>query len=416
MANNNKHTGPNVPALRFPEFSGEWDAVLLGFISDIKTGPFGSTLHADDYVEEGTPIITTEHFKKGHLPTEKKGLPQVSDDDLKRLKQYSLEENDIVFSRVGSVDINARVGKENEGWLFSGRVLRVKLKDFDSRYIHYVLSTQTVRNDIVSRAVGQTMPSINTGILSNTSITIAPSIEEQKKLGRLFEILDARIIAQSKIIEELKTLRGALVDTYINDGNNNNDNQTIMSLGAYGCFVRGLTYSSVDVTDNTATTGVVRSNNLEYGSPVDIKSGLVYVTKKPSPEQMLVNGDIVICMANGSSSLVGKASNYQELCRNMTVGAFCGIYRGTHPLTKWIFMSSAYCKAVANAIQGGNGAIANLYAEDILSMCFAVPSDYKTITELGKLLSLFDEKLHAAEEQLARFIEQKKYFLFKMFI
>ena len=209
---------------------------------------------------------------------------------------------------------------------------------------------------------------------------------------------------------------GALVDTYINDGNNNNENQTIMSLGAYGCFVRGLTYSSVDVTDNTATTGVVRSNNLEYGSPVDIKADLVYVTKKPSPEQMLVNGDIVICMANGSSSLVGKASNYQELCRNMTVGAFCGIYRGTHPLTKWIFMSSAYCKAVANAIQGGNGAIANLHAEDILSMCFAVPSDYKTITELGKLLSLFDEKLHAAEEQLARFIEQKKHFLFKMFI
>ena len=97
---------------------------------------------------------------------------------------------------------------------------------------------------------------------------------------------------------------GALVDTYINDGNNNNENQTIMSLGAYGCFVRGLTYSSVDVTDNTATTGVVRSNNLEYGSPVDIKADLVYVTKKPSPEQMLVNGDIVICMANGSSSLV----------------------------------------------------------------------------------------------------------------
>ena len=81
-----------------------------------------------------------------------------------------------------------------------------------------------------------------------------------------------------------------------------------------------------------------------------------------------------------------------------------------------LFMSSAYCKAVANAIQGGNGAIANLHAEDILSMCFAVPSDYKTITELGKLLSLFDEKLHVAEEQLARFIEQKKYFLFKMFI
>ena len=283
-------------------------------------------------------------------------------------------------------------------------------KIYSNEFLNYLLN----RVDW-SKLNSTTITRIYNDNLRELHITF-PSREEQDKIVSLLTRIDDRIDTQSKIIEELKTLRGALVDTYINDGNNNNENQTIMSLGAYGCFVRGLTYSSVDVTDNTATTGVVRSNNLEYGSPVDIKADLVYVTKKPSPEQMLVNGDIVICMANGSSSLVGKASNYQELCRNMTVGAFCGIYRGTHPLTKWIFMSSAYCKALANAIQGGNGAIANLHAEDILSMCFAVPSDYKTITELGKLLSLFDEKLHAAEEQLARFIEQKKYFLFKMFI
>ena len=329
--------------------------------------------------------------------------------------QRVLKENDILYQCVRPYQLN--------NYIFEGDTIQcvastgyaqLRTTQFPL-YIFQALHTKQFTNQVLERCTGTNYPAINSSDLGTVEVPIC-SLPEQVKIGSLLALIDSRIKTQSKIIEELKTLRGALVDTYINDGNNNNENQTIMSLGAYGCFVRGLTYSSVDVTDNTATTGVVRSNNLEYGSPVDIKTDLVYVTKKPSPEQMLVNGDIVICMANGSSSLVGKASNYQELCRNMTVGAFCGIYRGTHPLTKWIFMSSAYCKAVANAIQGGNGAIANLHAEDILSMCFAVPSDYKTITELGKLLSLFDEKLHAAEEQLARFIEQKKYFLFKMFI
>ena len=329
--------------------------------------------------------------------------------------QRVLKENDILYQCVRPYQLN--------NYIFEGDTIQcvastgyaqLRTTQFPL-YIFQALHTKQFTNQVLERCTGTNYPAINSSDLGTVEVPIC-SLPEQVKIGSLLALIDSRIKTQSKIIEELKTLRGALVDTYINDGNNNNENQTIMSLGAYGCFVRGLTYSSVDVTDNTATTGVVRSNNLEYGSPVDIKTDLVYVTKKPSPEQMLVNGDIVICMANGSSSLVGKASNYQELCRNMTVGAFCGIYRGTHPFTKWIFMSSAYCKAVANAIQGGNGAIANLHAEDILSMCFAVPSDYKTITELGKLLSLFDEKLHAAEEQLARFIEQKKYFLFKMFI
>ena len=410
MANNNKHTGPNVPALRFPEFSGEWKKMSLqDCCSDFSYG-LNAPAKAYDGVNKYiriTDIDENTSVYKSDDPVSPDGL--LSD-------EYLVNENDILFARTGASTGKTYLYNQNDGRLFyAGFLIKANVNNnCDPYFIFSQTKTQSYRRwvEIMSTRSGQ--PGINSQEYASYPLYVPPK-EEQEKIALLLRGLDKRILVQSKIIEELKTLRGALVDTYINDGNNN-ENQTIMSLGAYGCFVRGLTYSSVDVTDNTATTGVVRSNNLEYGSPVDIKADLVYVTKKPSPEQMLVNGDIVICMANGSSSLVGKASNYQELCRNMTVGAFCGIYRGTHPLTKWIFMSSAYCKAVANAIQGGNGAIANLHAEDILSMCFAVPSDYKTITELGKLLSLFDEKLHAAEEQLVRFIEQKKYFLFKMFI
>ena len=204
---NNEHKKLNVPNLRFKEFQGEWEKTTIGEIATIKNGPFGSVLHAEDYVDEGMPIVTTEHFKSGNLPLSKNGIPQVSEDDYCRLKGYMLETDDIVFSRVGSVDINAHVEHVQQGWLFSGRVLRVRpIKSVNSLCLHYVLSTESVKRDIRNRAVGQTMPSINTPILSNTGIYMSQSEAEQKKIANFLSIIDERIATQSKIIDKLQTL------------------------------------------------------------------------------------------------------------------------------------------------------------------------------------------------------------------
>ena len=213
---NNEHKKLNVPNLRFKEFQGEWEKTTIGEIATIKNGPFGSVLHAEDYVDEGMPIVTTEHFKSGNLPLSKNGIPQVSEDDYCRLKGYMLETDDIVFSRVGSVDINAHVEHVQQGWLFSGRVLRVRpIKSVNSLCLHYVLSTESVKRDIRNRAVGQTMPSINTPILSNTGIYMSQSEAEQKKIANFLSIIDERIATQSKIIDKLQTLIKGIVDSTI---------------------------------------------------------------------------------------------------------------------------------------------------------------------------------------------------------
>ncbi|MDS9470903.1 restriction endonuclease subunit S [Sporosarcina pasteurii] len=175
-----------VPKRRFEGFDGEWEKEYLGNISDIKTGPFGSSLHAKDYVKSGVPIITTEHFKEGFLPVEAHGLPQVSSEDYSRLSAYRLLKDDIVFSRVGSVDINA-LTTQNQN----------------------LLDTKKVKNDVVTRAVGQTMPSINTEILKRTELTMINAINEQQKIGKFFKVLDERIANQERKIDKVKALKEA---------------------------------------------------------------------------------------------------------------------------------------------------------------------------------------------------------------
>ncbi|EIA1375962.1 restriction endonuclease subunit S [Enterococcus faecalis] len=182
----------------------------MGEVSEIRTGPFGSTLHAEDYVKDGFPIITTEHFKNGELPESKDNVPQVSAEDYNRLKSYTLNEEDIVFSRVGSVDLNALVSKAQSRWLFSGRVLRVRSNNrINSQYLHYELSTTRAKNDVISRAVGQTMPSINTEILKSTSIYFPKFTDEQYKIGVFFKKLDDTITLHQRKLEQLKDLKKA---------------------------------------------------------------------------------------------------------------------------------------------------------------------------------------------------------------
>lgn len=88
------------------------------------------------------------------------------------------------------MDMNALISEHQAGWVFSGRVLRVRLVKNDSRFLHTLLETENVKNDIKSRAVGQTMPCINTEILKSTEISLSPSRQEQVKIGTFFRQLD----------------------------------------------------------------------------------------------------------------------------------------------------------------------------------------------------------------------------------
>ncbi|TXI29235.1 MAG: hypothetical protein E6Q60_04855 [Nitrosomonas oligotropha] len=162
-------------------------------ISDIKTEPFGSTLHEEDYVQTGTPIITVEHL--GEQGVIHLNLPLVSDDDKERLKSYCLKESDIVFSRVGSVDRSCLVSSEENNWLFSGRLLRVRLidKNFDSKFLNQNFKNDSVKYRIRSLAVGQTMASLNTEILRNFHLNFPPSLVEQTKIASFFTAIDQKI-------------------------------------------------------------------------------------------------------------------------------------------------------------------------------------------------------------------------------
>lgn len=190
--------------------------VLLGDIADIQTGPFGSQLHQEDYVENGTPIITVEHLGADRITTQ--NLPKVSDTDKERLSKYWIQEGDTIFSRVGSVDRASYVHKEEDGWLFSGRCLRVRpdREKVNPRYLSFVLRSPKFTNYIKSIAVGATMPSINTKLLATAPIVLV-DYEDQERMAEDLDAIEQKIELNRKMNDTLEQMGQALFRHYFID-------------------------------------------------------------------------------------------------------------------------------------------------------------------------------------------------------
>lgn len=184
---------------------GEWKEYSLGDIAEVQTGPFGSQLHQSDYKLIGTPIITVEHLGENKIIHQ--NVPLVGEEDRQRLIKYTLQEGDIVFSRVGSVDRRVYVTKDENGWMFSGRCLRVRPdnKKVHPKFLSYYFGQESFKETIRRIAVGATMPSINTTILSEVDVSL-PDFDYQLNIASILSSLDDKIDLlhrQNKTLDQL---------------------------------------------------------------------------------------------------------------------------------------------------------------------------------------------------------------------
>ena len=219
----------------------------LSEIAEVQTGPFGSQLHNKDYVAVGTPIVTVEHL--GNRKFSVQNLPLVSDYDKKRLAKYSLREGDIVFSRVGAVDRCSYVTSFEDGWLFSGRCLRVRCKNsVHPLFLYYYFCNEPVKEYIKSIAVGATMPSINTKLMTDIPILL-PDIAEQKFIVSILSSLDDKIELNRRINENLEQQAQALFKSWFVDNSNPNWNE--ITLSEIASFIGGYSYKGKELADSS---------------------------------------------------------------------------------------------------------------------------------------------------------------------
>ena len=97
----------------------------------------------------------------------------------------------------------------------------------------------------------------------------------------------------------------------------------VIKLGDIGECLIGLTYSPSNVkTDGTL---VLRSSNVQNGS-LSFNDN-VYVDAEIPQRIRVINGDILVCVRNGSRALIGKSALLDKRVEGQTFGAFMSVYR-----------------------------------------------------------------------------------------
>jgi len=171
----------------------DWHQCKLGDFAEIQTGPFGSQLHAADYVDIGIPSIMPTNIGN-RLEVKTDSIACITEADAKRLQKYLIKENDIVYSRRGDVEKCAFVTSKQSGWLCGTGCLRVRFtsNELFPKFCAYYLSTEDIKGWVSGNAVGTTMPNLNSSILKRVPLTL-PQLPEQKAIAAVLSSLDDKI-------------------------------------------------------------------------------------------------------------------------------------------------------------------------------------------------------------------------------
>ena len=199
MANNNKHTGPNVPALRFPEFSGEWKTFQLSDLAVYsKERVKMEILSSNNYV-------STENMQHNFAGIKDAiSLPSSG-------TAVEFQVGDILISNIRPYLKKIWLSDRNGGCSTDVLALRTKNEKVDSSFLYCCLANDDFVSYVMSGAKGVKMPRGDKQHILSYNLGV-PSVQEQRRIAELVSLLEKRISAQSKIIEELTTLRSALLE------------------------------------------------------------------------------------------------------------------------------------------------------------------------------------------------------------
>ena len=205
----------------FPSVPAHWKKVTLGQLAKssgggIQTGPFGSQLHARDYVTDGIPSIMPKNITVDAILTD--DIARVSAEDIERLSKYKVQVGDVIYSRRGDVEKCARITSKEDGWLCGTGCLRVRVLpgQVSTEYLHAYLCHPQVREWIVRHAVGATMPNLNTSILNALPIVI-PSKPEMEFISSVWLNVSEKIQLNQQINQTLEQMAQAIFKSWFVD-------------------------------------------------------------------------------------------------------------------------------------------------------------------------------------------------------
>ncbi|WP_317576745.1 restriction endonuclease subunit S [Segatella copri] len=398
---------PNVPHLRFPEFHGEWDKCKVSDLLDF----YSTNSLSWEQLEYGTDNMLNLHYGLIHvgLPTmvdlSKDILPAIKKEN--EPKNFELcKEGDIAFADA-SEDTN-EVAKAIEFYTLEDKAVVCGLHTIHGRdksnktvvgYKGYAFSSTAFHHQIRRIAQGTKIYSISTKNFAECYIGI-PSKGEQTKIAKLLRLIDERIATQSKLIEDLKKLKSAIIEKLYKE-----------IQGTWYSY-RQL-FSIINERNKQLEYSNVLSASQERGmvSREDLNLDIHFERSNISTYKIVKNGDYVIHLRSfqggfAFSEKTGICSPAYTVLRphNLLVYGYLSNYFTSRDFVKSLII-------VTYGIRDGR----SINVDEWLDMKVVIPSKEQQ-THIVNVIESIENKIKNEETYSNCLLNQKQYLLRQMFI
>ena len=190
---NNEHKKLNVPNLRFPEFSGEWEKCKLSDLCTFFSGGTPSSSNKDFYGGDIAFIRSGElHADNTELFVTKEGFDSSS--------AKMVEVGDLLLAMYGATSGDIAISKIKGA--INQAILCIRTKQ-NKKFIESVWNKHVSK--ILKKYLQGGQGNLSADIVKSISFSF-PNLAEQERLSSLMSLLDERIATQNKIIDKLQSL------------------------------------------------------------------------------------------------------------------------------------------------------------------------------------------------------------------
>ena len=401
-----KKLNKNISMLRFPEFAGKWEIKKLGDICDCivpgrnKPKTFNGNI----------PWITTPDIEHGRINVFSASL-KISYEEAQSIGSKVVPKGSVLMSCVGELGITAITDCE----IVINQQLHAFIpNDLINKYfLFYGIKTQ--KKYIESIATKTAVPYLNKNNCNSISIPL-PSIAEQEKIASFLGAIDKRLTQLRRKHELLQTYkRGVMQKIFSQEvrfkgaiGSEFPDWEK-KKLGELGEVIAGLTYSPSDVRKEGLL--VLRSSNVQDGKLAF--DDCVFVNKVIDSKSLSREGDILICVRNGSTNLIGKNALISKNIPPSTHGAFMVVFRSNRSSFIFqLFQTAVYKRQV---YQDLGARINSINSDRLRKYRFLIPC-VEEQEKIANFLTAIDRKIEVVAQQINRTEQFKKGLLQKMFV
>ena len=394
-----------MPKLRFPGFEGEWIVFRLSDFADRVTRK---------NTDNETNLPLTISSKDGLVDQISYFNKTVASKDMSGY--YLLKNGEFAYNKSYSVGYDfgsiKRLDRYPMGAL-STLYICFMLKKHDSNFIKVYFDSLKWYKEIykisAEGARNHGLLNVPTDDFFSTKHNLPENIQEQRKIANFINLLNQRIEAQQLLLETIKKYKRGLLDK-IFPPKKDSPSLTVR-LSKMADFLQGLTYSPIDIANSGYL--VLRSSNIQNAALSF--DDCVYVDMEIPTHLQVKQGDIIMCVRNGSKKLVGKSAKIPCEMPMTTWGAFMMIIRSKID-GSYIYQYLNSQAFYSQVFKDTGTATINQITKGILNEC-EIPLPPKSERDrITTLLEGFDKRIESTYFSLLKMQDLRKSLLQQLFI